>query len=1586
MLYIYCQNIFKISITKNKNDITVKIYYIIFVMNKLNKRKKARILLEKLEDRQLILFQDLFNIFRVRKLLDEKSFITDYDEENVYYTNSINLIQYKKYINDFKNMLYKISTLYLNFWTLLLNIHNQIENIENLNNAEKEIKDLIKPVEDSFNKIYNFKNDPSINKLYVSFLKNVLVNKKLYEKYRKNITNFSFEFKKFNKEDDFSNFDLKKLKENDEIQWILVSADDKNYGEILNLSLGVCPIIGYKKREIIGSNINILIPNIFHKPHSHMLHKLFYDAKYNFYESLSKKVEYKPEYIFKVVYCKNKSKYLVPFPFRAFFLKTEEGEHIFEMNIIKQKCFPHTKNSEDPWCCVLTDKHFIVQTFTPNAFDFLGLNSSDIDSGLNITHCIAQFGNEFLENLNDRDTVDSYNYSSEFNFETNKSFYNANTIKSENKLKRDLTKKEFASPQVITWIFSHNNNKNNDIKVLSKICSGKYEIKINTLSTIKDKNLMLIIRESKINNNIIGYKFLFKKYKSEQIIFPINCVHENENENENEKSEIIESELSEISNMNLTILNPSEGNKTLHKNSIKKYESSLNIFNNDKPVINNNNNRRRNSQGNFHQKLNINNFIMNFKVAPDFLPKNKCNFIFDINRMSYIYHNKIKKNNRERKDEDLINILKLKAKEKMSFLRETLKKENDKEKTKLNDELISDSDSNYSDSDSSSYSKTHSLNNNSSVLENGESIVENPKKRFNSFIFEKNFRKNNESFSRVPKHKNQTSKQIVDKKSLKDHPLYEKITNQLNDKSKANMKFNYFVVNLKHIRLLKYDFDREMIIEQPRYEKISKMDEIINALKNDDDKLINKDESYPNFNMNNYKKYIEIKKKMDIISPTLNKKIKMDTEKKLDFTKVMYKNKDQIEKKFEKEKKIDEALNKKDKQHSIKNFTLISIICLLVIYTVIGVNLYIYLDEVSKDKKNIELICHSTDLKFFFNTAVYYIREMTLMNIKNISEIKYGEYTGYPSYNKTDYTNKLINKVLEIYSYIHTLNELIISNDLPLSKNATYYLNEKEYILEALTNDFDIFKVKTGLYNGIIILDAYLYNLAELNSTIEQNHVDVYPFIHNELNNGGKLLNIQIDIYINELNLRGKKNKILVIVYLIIVLIILIGIFFVLSKAYSHVLKNKANYFYIFYSIRLELIQSLINNCEYFIQKLKEEQKFLNNEIIEDISMVNVDKSSSFNPKINPIFKSVIMDNNENNYNVLSPNKRKGVLDKLISNQRDKNAKKESVNYKFSINLFKISFLFFCLLIIAYLCLVVNNYISFINLISGYALYNFHIQNFHNNIIEIVNAYREFLFDQKTYIDNIISNDYIDNKMLYIFETKFRDNIIFNKYRKQIPGYLEKYTEFHSQTLCSRRNDDYFKTEEECQDHMQKISIFGLSVVSTSIIEEIRIYKNMVNHLLINNSIVGNLTLYGSKYWDEKNITNELNLKQDSRAYYRLFVFNNNSFHKDLNILFINAIYPYINTERQMTVDAINGDIKNKGKTYIIYFVCLLIGITLLFFIFWLPMIKNMNNTIYKTKKILSIIPLHILASQTNINTLLNLENEKNYESNIENT
>jgi hypothetical protein len=478
--------------------------------------------------------------------------------------------------------------------------------------------------------------------------------------------------------------------------------------------------------------------------------------------------------------------------------------------------------------------------------------------------------------------------------------------------------------------------------------------------------------------------------------------------------------------------------------------------------------------------------------------------------------------------------------------------------------------------------------------------------------------------------------------------------------------------------------------------------------------------------------------------------------------------------------------------------------------------------------------------------------------MKNITEIESGVYMGFPSHNKTDYIKKLNLKVLEIYSSIHSLNELIISTEFSISKNSSYYFKEKEFIIERMKNDFELDYFRTDLRNGLISLDAYLYNLAELSSNIEQSHEDVYPFIYNALNDIGQLLNIQIELYMNELELNWKKNIKTFLVIYGIVFIVLILIFIIVSRAYSSVLKNKANYFYIFYEMKIEVIQTLINDCEYFLQQFKKEKKILHDNS-EELNSKKSDEESSFIEQKPQNFQSLISKKNDSCYNILSQNKRKGSIYQLIKSKTKTFEKKKITNYSFKINSFIICFILFLLVFFSYLIIVIGNYYSFINLISEYSIYNYNLQRFHNNLIEIFNGYREFLFDPNSLINGTLSNDYINNKINEIYFIKFDENIIFNKYRNKIPDIHESYKEFNSQTLCSRINYDYFFSEKECNLHMEGITTYEMSVVYTTITEEIRVHKNLVNQFLIYNSIFGNLTLYGSKFWNKDRIINNHN-------------------------------------------------------------------------------------------------------------------------------
>ena len=81
-------------------------------------------------------------------------------------------------------------------------------------------------------------------------------------------------------------------------------------------------------------------------------------------------------------------------------VQTEDGKHVYIVLINRHISFPTSWNEqgEAPPCCVLTDKNFIVQTFTADCCDLLGFNSNVINANFEITSCILQF-NEDVKNF-----------------------------------------------------------------------------------------------------------------------------------------------------------------------------------------------------------------------------------------------------------------------------------------------------------------------------------------------------------------------------------------------------------------------------------------------------------------------------------------------------------------------------------------------------------------------------------------------------------------------------------------------------------------------------------------------------------------------------------------------------------------------------------------------------------------------------------------------------------------------------------------------------------------------------------------------------------------------------------------------------------------------------------------------------------------------------------------------------------------------------------------------------------------------------------------------------------------------------------
>ena len=438
-------------------------------------------------------------------------------------------------------------------------------------------------------------------KLYESFVKNLLNDKEKYEKYYNISMDLITDNNIENKNIDFTNYDYKILNETDEYKYIIVSANDENKGNIINMSLNACLIFGYSRKEIIGKNINILIPELYHKLHNKLFNEITEKTKTEFFEILSKKLVYIPDFLELSVYGRNKSKYLIPLDFTSFFVQTEESELVYVIKFICKDKFHNDlndnnndNNNKNLYCCILTDNNFIIQTFTSNCVELLGLNTNTINSNYDITSFIKGFNEELQVMINNdkefsdmseiRSNDDSYKDVSSNNNINDKSF---EQIK---KYKKKLIRTKYLHPRKIIWRIKKDNQKSefqsdiikSQISLFapkeSKIKSSNKDIETNkkNFKNNLSKIFIMEIKKANISGIHIGYYFYLKRieFNNETRINNLNSskvVYASPIHKPNlKKSSFKYINLNEESAKSSRISNDEDYNSFFRKNSIEK--------------------------------------------------------------------------------------------------------------------------------------------------------------------------------------------------------------------------------------------------------------------------------------------------------------------------------------------------------------------------------------------------------------------------------------------------------------------------------------------------------------------------------------------------------------------------------------------------------------------------------------------------------------------------------------------------------------------------------------------------------------------------------------------------------------------------------------------------------------------------------------------------------------------------------------------------------------------------------------------------------------------------------------------------------
>ena len=1465
LLLQFCEKLFQYGISKFNGNIFLKNHYSLFLITEMYNKKKALIILESIKD-GIFSLQTNYNIYTCKRIIEK--YISPFINKNNFYFN------YRVDIQEFKIYVEKISLLYYQFLSLLLESKmKKINNLEQINKLGHQIIKLKKMIEIVFVKLISTKTDNiEIIKLYSEYVQIILKdeekNKKCQELKKIIFNNIINDIN----EKDYSNFNLYFLKENSNSQYLLISLKNKNFGNILDCSMNLSTLFGYQKNELIGKNINIFIPEIFQQKHNSLIYHKSEENKLKFLEGLYKNDIYSPDFIEKDIYCISKSKYLIPIKIKIYLVNDEDNELIYIAEISKNISLNKDllkNNNKNSKYCILTDQNFLIQYFTPNCINNLKLNFEDVCSNFSIINYIKQFKNDYISVINQNSNIHKYSKIKTVDENNLENILPKNNLSNnkKQKIKNDLFNKKYSKKCKITWIPPKNTGSKiikeniNDLSITESNISknNKY---------LNDIEITLYMEPTKIkiDNELLGYYFSFSKIynidKKYYLNYKIKNTDKEEKIKKTKKYQCIFKSLKIENKINKIINNLKNKSK---RNSLeimfsKVIKEEVNILDSDIDIKN------HSKYSSTHEIIEVNNKDEEFIIDEDFIPQSDINFSFDIKNITYNFSNKL--NNKEILDIQLKKEAeeKIKIYKNINLMSKNLNFTNSLESSK-EEESYYESEVNSSEL---SKSISESYSNNSLSLKEKKNI--------------------NDSINT----KNEQKQSIINKKNNNEE--YEKNINEKNNNNLSNN--NFYKVNLNNIHFMKYDFNKEAIIEEKNKNKnISKIESVLMNLNKNVNNI-----GYPFITLINNKK--------------LNKKENGKKDKDIKN----YQEKKDVKNEYTiLEKKINNIINNQKDEDSIKKLKKTSLISFIIILALGFANTYCSLNFFLTSKKIFNLVFISSYLRYCEGISIYYVRELSLLNF-NLIGIKGGIYTKIPAKNRNKYISLIQSKLIEIFTENQSSMTKILSTTIKFSKNTENYIK----MLNSTSNETseDIFTLLIQYNSDLYYISSSSINLLNKNPSI------LYNYIYNNFYKYRSGLDLLINLYDKKYDNNKKKVKIIAIIILIIIILLFIIIYIYILKYFFEVNKKEINYINIFYGINSKILKNLMNESLKFFNKLKDskDKNYLENEEISN--------------------------NSENNF--------------FITNSKKENISKntnQEQNYIIEYNsyiLFIIIFGIF-LLILYFLLLYAWIYLFLLlNKANNLILFKNNFQRYQNQIIDIFNIYREYLFNDEIKILNYTSLEY-----LKILEDEIYDTI--TESNKKVDAFIENLIVITNKEIlkdldtnvCANYITDFYNSVEECTNKYINLFVFKFYYFSNYFLEEIKISKNLVRYNLENKKIKGDLNKADfseiiEEYKKDININNNIE--------FRLNLFNNESIHSNLNLLFINNILPHLMSNRKVIFNYISLEGKDSffiiiGISYLLLLIILFIGCFNLLIIF-------LNIRINKVKNILSIIPLNILISQ----------------------
>lgn len=255
---------FYLCIAKFPNDISLRLFYVLFLVEHLRNTSMANDELSICASKNPG-FIHQFLIHCYTELIKDHIIISGKMQNQSF--NVAAAMAYETQYKRFREKIDRATVSHIQFWSILW---EESPNLQKLTETGFKILNTLETIELIWNNLQQMSfNNPKTTSIYANFCENVTHDEELSKNLKTKARDLIFN-KSQAMHHNFDGFSINSVSK-DGSPCVIVSSGTNSIGNITECNLAMCRLFGYQKRDLIGKSINRLMPQMYAQHHSAIL-------------------------------------------------------------------------------------------------------------------------------------------------------------------------------------------------------------------------------------------------------------------------------------------------------------------------------------------------------------------------------------------------------------------------------------------------------------------------------------------------------------------------------------------------------------------------------------------------------------------------------------------------------------------------------------------------------------------------------------------------------------------------------------------------------------------------------------------------------------------------------------------------------------------------------------------------------------------------------------------------------------------------------------------------------------------------------------------------------------------------------------------------------------------------------------------------------------------------------------------------------------------------------------------------------------------------------------------------------------------